>query len=363
MADYSGGAFRGGKSTMKNSTVYKGSGYRAAPDIYETDSETGNLRQSSGAPRAAGTTPGAAAAPAFSNVYADVPRPQGGNLAGSLATSAAAKVGEKVAGNIYSKWKSADELGTALGDPDALDASLVSDNAGRAAAGAAAGVADGFTSFSAPTYGAYAPSAGSFSDIAGEGAGAASSVFDSGGSFAEGAADFAGNAAGDVAGEAAGGGIPFLGAGLQLAQGNVGGAVGSVIGNLIMPGLGGVIGGLIGGGGGRVICTELHAQGLLDADLYALDVAYTPGLHPAVVRGYHWWAIPYVRLMRRSATAIAIAKPLATWRARAIAYELGKGPFCWRGAVVRAIGEPLCFAIGLFVPASDWTQLYVGGSK
>ncbi len=360
MAEYGSEGFRGGKSVMKNSTVYNRGSYRAAPDIYETDPETGNLRATSGAPKAAGTTPTETAKPAFANVYADTPRPQGGNLAGSLATTAASKAAERIGGNLYNNWKSTSELSSALGDPDALDASLVSDNAGRAVAGAA-DAASGFSSFAAPTYGAYAPSVGSFSDIAGEGAGAASSVFDSGGSFAEGASEFAGSAAGDAAG-AAGGGVPFIGAGIQLAQGNVGGAVGSVIGNLIAPGIGGVIGGLI-GGGGRVICTELHAQGLLDADLYALDVAYTPGLHPAVVRGYHWWAIPYVRLMRRNVLATRIARPLAIWRAKAIAHEVGKGPFCWRGAIVRAIGEPLCFAIGLFVPASDWTQLYAGASK
>lgn len=365
MADYSGGGFRGGKSTMKNSTVYKGSGYRAAPDIYETDPDTGNLRQSSGAPRAAGTTPGAAAAPAFSQVYADVPRPQGGNLAGSLATSAATKLGGKVLEKGFNSFTAEKPYGPGLGDgaepsvygPGIGDGAFTGGIGGGTPYGP--GIGDGA--------GPYGPGIGDGAEPSVYGPG----IADGAQAFVGATTDTAGNAigwgldgvAGDAVGEVAGaasGGIPFLGAGLQLAQGNVGGAAGSVIGGLIAGPVGAAIGGIV---GGRVICTELHAQGLLDTDLYALDVAYTPGLHPAVVRGYHWWAIPYVRLMRRSALATRIARPLATWRARAIAYEVGKGPFCWRGAMVRAIGEPLCFAIGLFVPASDWTQLYVGGSK
>lgn len=70
--------------------------------------------------------------------------------------------------------------------------------------------------------------------------------------------DFAGDALGDSAGGA--GGIPFLGAGIQLARGNVGGAVGSVVGNLILPGIGGIIGSFLGGalgGGGCFITTAV----------------------------------------------------------------------------------------------------------
>lgn len=51
---------------------------------------------------------------------------------------------------------------------------------------------------------------------------------------------------GDIGAEA-GGGIPGVGAVLNLAQGNVGSAAGSVIGNMILPGLGGFIGSMLGG--------------------------------------------------------------------------------------------------------------------
>lgn len=50
----------------------------------------------------------------------------------------------------------------------------------------------------------------------------------------------------DGAGDAMGGSIPFLGPAVSLAQGNVGGALGSVVGNTILPGIGGVVGGFIG---------------------------------------------------------------------------------------------------------------------
>jgi hypothetical protein len=358
MAEYGSEGFRGGKSVMKNSTVYNRAGYRAAPDIYETDPETGNLRQTSGAPRAAGTTPADTNKPAFANVYADTPRPQGGSLAGSLAKTALTKAAEKGLPSVWNSLTNEDVSALPEGGYNVPRGGITSD------------MSDGI--------GSQANTVSRTPDFLTGDTSGMDSAGDWAGDFAGGAAaaiggattDVAGNAigwgldgaAGDAVGAATGvtSGVPIIGPVIQLAQGNVGGAAGSVIGGMIAGPVGAAIGGLV---GGRVICTELHAQGLLDADLYALDVAYTPGLHPAVVRGYHWWAIPYVRLMRRSSLATRIARPLATWRAKAIAYELGKGPFSWRGAVVRAIGEPLCFAIGLFVPASDWTQLYAGGSR
>ena len=129
------------------------------------------------------------------------------------------------------------------------------------------------------------------------------------------------------------------------------------------PGLGEYNGGRHGGVDNvseRVVCTELVAQGLLNPGLYFLDVRFTEErLSPACVRGYHVWAVPLVRLMRKSEFVTRLVAPVARWRAEEIAHLLGAKP---RGNVagklVRLMGEPLCRLIGAFVSETDYQQLY-----
>lgn len=205
-------------------------------------------------------------------------------------------------------------------------------------------------------------------DLVGEAAGeiAGSAAGEAGAAVAGEAAGEAGSAFGGFGG-AAGAGIGSA-IGTLVATGDVGQAAksgvatgaGYALGNAILPGVGGFIGGALGGAiGGRVICTELRDQGLMSQDLLDLDLHFTARIHPTVIRGYHAWAIPFVRLMRRSELATAIVKPFAVARALEIAYQLGArevgSPL---GKLVRWIGEPACFVIGLFVGASDWKGLY-----
>lgn len=98
----------------------------------------------------------------------------------------------------------------------------------------------------------------------------------------------------------------------------------------------------------RVICTELVRQGRMAPSLQRLDIAYTlKKLSPITVRGYHFWAVPYVHLMKRSALATAVIDPFATWRALEIAYQMGdRDKPHFRGKLVRGVMEPLCWAIG-----------------
>ncbi|WP_260689330.1 hypothetical protein [Rhizobium leguminosarum] len=122
-------------------------------------------------------------------------------------------------------------------------------------------------------------------------------------------------------------------------------------------------GGLSGGGNssGRVICTHFFRRGMLDRDLWRADLEFTfQSLSQTTVRGYQYWAIPYVHLMRRSPLAEKIMYPLARARALEIAYQAGrrsKGSL--GGKVVRLIGEPLCFLIGSVVKQKDWATLWV----
>ena len=115
-----------------------------------------------------------------------------------------------------------------------------------------------------------------------------------------------------------------------------------------------------GGGGGRVICTHLMRQGLLDPAIWRADLAFTyKHLSPTTVRGYHLWAIPYVRLMRKSPLAQKLMRPLATWRAEELAYQMGVlQKSNWKGKVVRWTCEPICFALGIFAKEQNWQGLW-----
>lgn len=115
-----------------------------------------------------------------------------------------------------------------------------------------------------------------------------------------------------------------------------------------------------GKGGSRVICTHFLAAGQMDRRLWALDMRFTAShLSPVVERGYHFWAIPYVRLMRKYHWAEKIMLPLALWRAEEIAYQMGEAPTPnYKGKLIRLVGESTCWFIGCFVPKQDWRSLY-----
>jgi hypothetical protein len=118
-----------------------------------------------------------------------------------------------------------------------------------------------------------------------------------------------------------------------------------------------------GGGGGRVICTHFYRKGMLEKDLWRTDMEFTfQNLSHKTVRGYQHWAIPYVRLMRKSPFAERIMYPLAKWRAEELAYQMGKVPKGnVKGKLVRLIGEPICFVIGNFVGEQNWQSLWSTG--
>ena len=66
----------------------------------------------------------------------------------------------------------------------------------------------------------------------------------------------------------------------------------------------------------RVICTHFYRKGMLNQAVWRADMAFTfKNLSPTTVRGYHVWAIPYVRLMRKSQLAEKLMFPIAKYRA------------------------------------------------
>lgn len=156
---------------------------------------------------------------------------------------------------------------------------------------------------------------------------------------------------GDVAGSAFEGAGDYLGAAgtvLNFAQNGINGktigsAAGAAIGNAIVPVIGGFVGSIIGGaiGGASVICTELMNQGLLDKELYESTKWYRGKIDARTLAGYHFWAVPYVRLMKRSPLAVKFIRPWAVGR-----YEYIAGKFSILGWLTCVVGEPVCHLIG-----------------
>lgn len=114
----------------------------------------------------------------------------------------------------------------------------------------------------------------------------------------------------------------------------------------------------------RVICTELYRQGKLSKELYRMDVIYTSRhLSPTVIKGYHYWAIPTVRLMRKSNKLTKFMMYFTMKRAEEIAHIVNPKKYTKStisGKIIKNVGEALCYGIGLFVNNSDYKVLYKG---
>lgn len=117
-----------------------------------------------------------------------------------------------------------------------------------------------------------------------------------------------------------------------------------------------------GSSGGRVICTYFYLNGEISKDYYYADFEYTlTRIHPNTVKGYHFWAVPYVeKLYQQSNTWLEkIIRPVAINRAEELAYQMGvRAKPNYLGKFFRALIEPVCFVIGAFVKETDYTRLY-----
>jgi hypothetical protein len=100
-----------------------------------------------------------------------------------------------------------------------------------------------------------------------------------------------------------------------------------------------------------VICTELHDQGIMSTELYLKDSEYgriLQNTHPHTIVGYHSWAKPVVKLMKRSTIFTKIISyPAMKW-AKHIAGEESSAV----GYVCQNIGEPLCNILGRIITLS-----------
>lgn len=177
---------------------------------------------------------------------------------------------------------------------------------------------------------------------------------------------------GAIAGAAGG---AAMGAMSGTMAGGIGAGPGAVAGASI-GGIGGGVAGFILGGwesdkekkerekndknNSRVICTHFYQKGMLSRELWRADMEYTlQHLPQSMVNGYHLWAIPYVRLMRKSPLAEKLMYPIAYHRAREIAYQMGyleNGSI--RGKIFRAILEPVCAFLGMFTTERKYQELW-----
>lgn len=135
---------------------------------------------------------------------------------------------------------------------------------------------------------------------------------------------------------------------------------GRFVGTAIAGPVGGFIGGTIGAViGGRVICNELHRQGIMTLRQVVLDYKFTRKyLTPQHITGYHVWSIWMVRQMRKG-KFVKFWKHVAGHRANEIAYIYGeRDKPDYFGKVYRKILEPTCWALGAFCKETDWSILY-----
>lgn len=100
-----------------------------------------------------------------------------------------------------------------------------------------------------------------------------------------------------------------------------------------------------------VICTHMHRNGFIPDDVFAWDAFY--GRHvlgERVLRGYHLWAIPFVRhvLEKSPKTTRLVAPAVQAWaremahRCDPVAHPVGS---FW-GHVILQLGVPVCHFIG-----------------
>lgn len=96
-----------------------------------------------------------------------------------------------------------------------------------------------------------------------------------------------------------------------------------------------------------VLCTELHRQGILSNELYARDVVFGKFLEaecPEIITGYHFFAKPVVKLMKKSKIFTKlISYPVLSW-AKYIASNFENKYIV--GAIVFHLGIPVCSIVG-----------------
>jgi len=120
-----------------------------------------------------------------------------------------------------------------------------------------------------------------------------------------------------------------------------------------------------GGGGTPVICTQLFSMGIMSANLYQGEGEHAKNIPNVIRRGYHFWAVPFVRGMRKNQLLFKLGKTLGLSWAQYAAHKANPDKFApnYLGTFINAIGIPICAALGLFVGETDWETLWIDYEK
>lgn len=110
---------------------------------------------------------------------------------------------------------------------------------------------------------------------------------------------------------------------------------------------------------GWVICTELKQQGELSPKIYFSAAKHFLALPEETKRGYHWWAIPVTRAIRRGGFSGRILKKIFTRIARSRISYLNGDSTASVGKFTCKVIEPLCNWIGRKLSKRpEWEKLY-----
>ena len=120
-----------------------------------------------------------------------------------------------------------------------------------------------------------------------------------------------------------------------------------------------------GGGGTPVICTQLFSMGIMSANLYQGEGEHAKNIPNVIRRGYHFWAVPFVRGMRKNQLLFKLGKTLGLSWAQYAAHKANPDKFApnYLGTFINAIGIPICAALGLFVGETDCETLWIDYEK
>lgn len=115
-------------------------------------------------------------------------------------------------------------------------------------------------------------------------------------------------------------------------------------------------------GGGTVICTQLHRDGILSTRHFHADARYVRNhFSAATINGYRFWAVPFVMLMRRNRTIYAIGRYFGTrWSLHMASHYCPELAPNWTGRLLISIMVPVCFCIGTVIPEVEHYEMWKG---
>ncbi len=108
----------------------------------------------------------------------------------------------------------------------------------------------------------------------------------------------------------------------------------------------------------KIICTELHRQGLMSDSTYLADQAYGRSLDDITYLGYVTWAQYVVAMMKKSRIVTRIAYVIATPWAKQMEHVMsGIGNGSLLGRFMMVTGENICYLIGKAVRYGNTRRL------